>query len=286
MNNPLISTSLKPAHGSMMAAAIGLLTAYHPLLQAEEDLRAKTQNPIGSLIAVPLENNFDFGADNGEAYILSIQPIIPVRVGDWNLINRIIAPVIRVPGTIQGLPVLPQGGTEDENKSDSKWGLGDINYSLFLSPAEPGKIIWGVGPSLTLRTATSDLTGSGKWSAGPTAVVLIQPKPWSMGILGRQLWSFAGSHNRDSVSQFLVQPFANYNLDDGWFLFSDPTITANWKAGSGNRWTVPLGAGVGRLFKIGGQAINTRAGAFYNIEKPDRAPDWTIKFTLQFLFPK
>jgi hypothetical protein len=107
-----------------------------------------------------------------------------------------------------------------------------------------------------------------------------------MGILGRQLWSFAGSHNRDSVSQFLVQPFANYNLDDGWFLFSDPNITSNWKAGSGNRWTVPLGAGVGRLFKVGGQAINTRAGAFYNVEKPDGAPDWTIKFTLSFLFPK
>ena len=288
MNNPLhkFSTSLKPAYGSIMAAAIGLMTAFHPLLHAEEDLRAKTQNPVGSLISVPFENNFDFGADNGEAFVMNVQPVIPVRIGDWNLINRVIAPIIRVPGTISGLPVLPQGGTEDINKSSSKWGLGDINYSLFLSPAEPGKMIWGVGPSLTMRTATSDFTGSGKWSAGPTAVILMQPKPWSVGVLGRQLWSFAGSHNRDSVSQFLVQPFVNYNLDDGWFLFSDPTMTANWKAGSGNRWTVPLGAGVGRLFKIGGQAINTRAGAFYNVEKPDSAPDWTIKFTLQFLFPK
>lgn len=281
-----INTCLKPIRGFMMAAAIALTTAFHPPLHAEEDLRAKTQNPVGSLISVPLENNLDFGADNGEAYILNIQPVIPFRVGDWNLINRVIAPVIRVPGSIQGLPVLPQGGSDNDKKTDSRWGLGDINYSLFLSPAEPGKVIWGVGPSLTMRTATSDLTGSGKWSAGPTAVVLAQPKPWSIGVLGRQLWSFAGSRNRDSVNQFLVQPFVNYNMDGGWFLFSDPTITANWDADSGNRWTVPLGAGVGRLFKVGGQAINTRAGAFYNVEKPDGAPDWTIKFTLQFLFPK
>jgi hypothetical protein len=69
MNTALhkISTALKPAHGSMLAAAIGRMTAYHPPLHAEEDLRAKTQNPVGSLISVPLENNLDFGADNGEA---------------------------------------------------------------------------------------------------------------------------------------------------------------------------------------------------------------------------
>ena len=30
-----------------------------------DDLRAKTQNPVGSLYSVPLENNFDFGAPNG-----------------------------------------------------------------------------------------------------------------------------------------------------------------------------------------------------------------------------
>jgi len=277
---------LMKIHISIVSIAIALMAAFPPVLQAEEDLRAKIQNPIGNLISVPFENTFDFGANNGNAYILNIQPVIPVRVGDWNLINRFIAPVIRSPGTVQGLPSLPNPDTKDGNESDEKWGLGDINWSVFLSPAEPGKVIWGVGPSVTFRTATSDQTGSGKWSAGPTAVVLMQPKPWSVGILSRQLWSFAGSHNRDSVNQFLVQPFVNYNLDDGWFLHSDSLITANWKAGSGNRWTVPVGGGVGRLFKVGGQAIMTRGGAFYNVETPRGAPDWTIRFTLQFLFPK
>lgn len=42
--------------------------------QESDDLRAKTQNPVGSLYSVPLENNFDFGAPNGRAYILNIQP--------------------------------------------------------------------------------------------------------------------------------------------------------------------------------------------------------------------
>ncbi len=247
----------------------------------DEDLRAKTQNPVGSLISVPFENNLDFGAPHGTAYILNFQPVIPVAVGKWNLINRPILPIAYVPGFIAGTPGIPSGSA-----GDGAFGLGDLNYSVFVSPAEVGKIIWGLGPSLTLRTATDDQLGSGKWSAGPTAVVLTQVKPWSVGILARQLWSFAGDDGRADVSQFLIQPFVNYNFEGGWFLFSDPTITANWKAASGQQWTVPLGGGVGRLFNIGKQPVNMRLGVFGNVVRPDFAPKVALKFTVQLLFPK
>ena len=68
--------------------------------QESEDLRAKTQNPVGAMISVPLKNTFDFGAPNGTAYFLNIQPVIPVTVGDWNLINRVILPIISVDGLL------------------------------------------------------------------------------------------------------------------------------------------------------------------------------------------
>ena len=249
--------------------------------QGGEELRAKTQNPVGALISVPLKNTLDFGAPNGTAYFLNIQPVIPFTVGKVNLINRVILPIIHVPGSITGTPGIPEG-TDD----GSATGLGDINYSLFLSPAEPGKVIWGLGPSISLNTATQDQLGTGKWSAGPTAVALTQPKPWTVGALVRQLWSFAGDDDRSDVNQLLLEPFVNYNLDKGWYLISDMIITANWDADADNRWTVPLGAGVGKLFKIGKQPINTRLEAYGNAVKPDSAPDWNLSFTLQFLFPK
>ncbi len=44
--------------------------------------------------------------------------------------------------------------------------------------------------------------------------------------------------------------------------------------------------GVGRVFKIGQQAINSRLEAYYNVVNPDAAPDWSVSFTFQFLFPK
>ncbi len=102
----------------------------------------------------------------------------------------------------------------------------------------------------------------------------------------RHLWSFAGDEDRSDVNQSLIEPFINYNLDDGWFLITDMVITANWEASSGNQWTVPIGGGVGRVFKIGKQAINSRLEVYYNVEKPDAAPDYSISFTWQFLFPK
>jgi hypothetical protein len=80
---------------------------------ADEDLRAKTQNPVGSLISVPFENNVDFGAPNGTAYVLNFQPVVPVTVGNWNLINRPILPIAYVPGFIGGVPGLPSGSEGD-----------------------------------------------------------------------------------------------------------------------------------------------------------------------------
>jgi hypothetical protein len=249
--------------------------------QGGGDLRAAVQNPVGAMYSLPFKFTFDYGAPNGEASFLNIQPVIPITVGDWNLINRIIAPLIDSPGEVAGTPGIP-----NPIEGDGATGLGDINYSLFLSPAKPKGAIWGIGPSITLPSASDKELGSEKWSTGPTGVVLFQPKWGTIGGLVRQLWSFAGDSDRDDVNQSLFEPFVNYNLSEGWYLIADIVITANWEASSSNTWTVPLGGGVGKLFKIGDQAMNARTEAYYNIEKPDGAPDWQWGFTLQFLFPK
>jgi hypothetical protein len=135
------------------------------------DLRAAVQNPISSLYSLPFKFQFDYGADNGEASFLNIQPVLPVTIGDWNFVNRIIAPLIDTPGQVTGTPQMPT-----PIPGNGATGLGDINYSLFLSPVKSGKVIWGAGPSISLPTATDKQLGSEKWSAGPTAVFLTQPK--------------------------------------------------------------------------------------------------------------
>lgn len=160
-----------------------------------EDLAAKTQKPVGAMYSLPFKFTFDYGANNGEATFLSIQPVIPITVGNWNLINRVIMPLIDTPGPISETPEIP-----NPVQGDGASGLGDINYSVFVSPAEPGKVIWGIGPSLMMDTATDNELGSGKWSAGPTAVVLIQPKPWTLGMRCRNNRFFPQPREVGSVS--------------------------------------------------------------------------------------
>ncbi|MGE5777793.1 MAG: neuromedin U [Hyphomicrobiales bacterium] len=247
-------------------------------------LAKAAQNPIANMISLPFQNNtfFGVGPDEKTANVLNIQPVYPTSIGDWNIITRTIVPLIYVPDLTAGLPELP---SQDREKSE--FGLGDINFSAYLSPATSGELIWGIGPSITLDSATSRELGSGKYSAGPAAVVVWTPKPWVVGTLVRQLWSFAGDTDRKSVSQLLIQPFVNYNFGEGWYAVSAPIMTANWQAKrSADTWLVPLGGGFGKIFRIGSQPMNVNVQGFRMVESPKYGPDWEARFQLQFLFPK
>ena len=75
-------------------------------------------------------------------------------------------------------------------------------------------------------------------------------------------------------------------MTDSWYLTTSPIINANWEANSDNRWTIPLGGGFGKIFRIGKQPMNAQVHAYYNVEKPQFGADWTLRVQLQFLFPK
>ena len=98
------------------------------------------------------------------------------------------------------------------------------------------------------------------------------------------LWSVAGDSDRTDYNRLKVQPFANYNLEDGWFLVSAASIGADWKAASNERWTIPVGGGVGRVFRLGRQVVNAQMLAFHFVAKPDFGPDWTIRLQVQLPF--
>ena len=237
------------------------------------DLAKAAQNPVGDLISLPFQNNmnFDVGPADRTQNVLNIQPVWPIALSkNWNFITRTIVPVISQPAP----------GSERTN------GLGDINFTGFFSPKQPGKIIWGVGPTLVFPTATDDVTGTDKWSAGPSVVVLTMPGQWVIGALVSNVWSFSGDDERADVNSFLMQYFVNYNLPDGWYLTSSPIITANWEAESGEQWTVPFGGGIGRVFRIGRQPINMQTQVFYNVETPTNGAKWQWRLQVQLLFPK
>ena len=134
-------------------------------------------------------------------------------------------------------------------------------------------------------TATDNVLGADKWGLGPSVVLLTMHGPWVVGSLFSNVWSVGGSGDAD-VNVFTWQYFINYNLSNGWYLTSSPLITANWEARSKDTWTIPVGGGFGKIFRIGPQPVNAQIQAFSNVEKPKFGADWTLRLQLQFLFPK
>jgi hypothetical protein len=161
---------MKAILGSL-AVAIALALASTAVAQEQpnaeekstEDLAKAAQNPVANLISVPFQfqSNFGVGPYHQPQGVLNIQPVIPITINDdWNLITRWVTPVIAQPR------LSPTNGRE--------FGLGDLNPSFFLSPSKPsdGGIIWGVGPTLLLPTATDQTLGNHRWGAGPSAIAV------------------------------------------------------------------------------------------------------------------
>lgn len=243
---------------------------------SKEELAKLAQNPVANLVSIPIQNdfNYNYGPHNGNQYVGNFQPVIPFSPTEsWNVITRTIVPVIHQPW------LGPDFG--------DTWGMGDIQFTAFLSPTKPTSgIIWGVGPIVQLPSGTDNSTTAGKWAAGPSAVALRMDGHWVYGALVNYLSSFAGQEDRGAVSQWTIQPFINYNLYDGWYLSASPIITADMMAESSQQWTVPLGGGVGKIVHLGKLPMNLQLQGFYNVEHPDVGPEWSVRLQVQILLPK
>jgi hypothetical protein len=76
-------------------------------------------------------------------------------------------------------------------------------------------------------------------------------------------------------------------MGDGWFLTSVPIITAMWDQESKDRWTVPLGGGFGKGFKLGNLPISATAQAYYNVVTPETTGEtWQLRLQAQIFFPR
>jgi hypothetical protein len=277
---PIKSGSGVQHHARHLLGMLCIFVAIHHSAPANAEdspeIAKQAQNPIASLISVPFQNNATFGVGENSRVqdSLLIEPVVPFRLtSDWNLITRTIVPLIDQPTLAPGLG----------NVS----GLGDVQLSLYMSPAKPfGGLIWGLGPSFSFATASDRSLGTGKNSAGLSTALLTIQGPWLVGVLITDVASIGGQDDRKSVHQFLMQPFVDYNFSHGWYLASSPIITADWKATSGNKWTVPVGGGGGKILHIGRQAVNAYVQAFDDVVRPHEGGTWTLRLQVQLLFPK
>jgi hypothetical protein len=252
---------------TVLAFAVSNPVAAQP---SANDLAQKAANPIADLMSIPLQLNNDLGLGEFDRTrnVLNIQPVIPLAGG--RVITRTILPIVWLPD------ITAESGTYSS-------GLSDILLTAFYVPGT-GSLMWGLGPVVEFPTG-GEKRGTQKWSLGPSVVALAQPGAWTLGLLANNVWSVAGSSDRDDVSKGLIQYFIVRQLGNGWYVNSAPIITVNWNAEEDQKWVVPFGLGAGRLVFAGKLPVNTQVGAFYNVVKPDIGPDWQFRVQVQVLLP-
>ena len=256
-------------------SAVSMLLVLPPpaAAQTADELAKQTQNPIASLISVPLQGNWDFGLGDRDAtgLLFNFQPVVPFPISpSTNIVLRIIMPLTSQPGTASD-------GTRIN-------GMGDILSTAFFSPSKASRIIWGAGPVVLLPTATNNTLGTEKFAVGPSAVVLMQPGKWTVGLLFNHLWSTSGANDRPDVNQTFLQPFANYNLGGGLAVGANVEASANWKADE--TWTVPLHLSVSKVTLLGKRPVNLALAAGPVLASPSGGASWRFRLAATFLFPR
>lgn len=267
--------------GILQAGLWILLLLASPLLRAQQtadEERDLARNPLADAIKLPIGESiaFEAGSYNRIANSLQLLPIIPVHISDnWLLLPRIVT----TPLAYQPDATRSSGGSI---------GLGDTIATVFLTPARPGKLVWGVAPSLLIPTSTNSNLGFGKWGLGPSVGALVQPAWGSFWIAVQNLWSLPGNSQRSPVNLMIIETSFSYNLPHDWYLTTNPTINADWTQTGGDRWLVPCGGGVGRTFNMGRQAVDLNLALYYNPVRPARelSPKWQMSLQFTLLYPR
>lgn len=241
-------------------------------LSQKDQLAKQLQNPLANLISVPFQGNYDVGFDpaEGERFLLNIQPVVPMSISeDWNLIGRIILPII--------------SQTDVFGESGNQSGLGDALITAFFSPKQPtsGGIIWGVGPAFQIPTATDIVLGTEKFSIGPSAVGLTQIGGFTVGALVNHLWSVAGSSKRADINNSFIQPFIAKNFQGGYALAINTEFLQDWKKKDSNGTINIMGS---KVVAFGEQKIQFLIGPRIPYGNANDA-GWGIRGGFVLLFP-
>ena len=241
------------------------------ITESKASIAAQANNPLANMRAFNLHNYY-IGEQTGtgeSADQFWLRYAMPFKLGgDW---------LLRASLPINSFPVAAGGSRET--------GIGDLNvFAAYLFDTGNPALSFGFGPEIVAPTATKDALGSGKWSAGFANILFdARSKKVQYGYLLTWVGSFAGEDNRADVSSGAFQPFGMYQLGKGTYLRTTGIWTYDFET---NNYSVPIGFGIGKIFKKGKTVYNAFIEPQWSVA--DKGPGWPewqvfIGFNMQFM---
>ena len=282
-----------------------------------EQMSALMDNPLGNVAMFFNQYDFyrmenpEFNKKKNQSVYTSILQFPKKLTDDWNLINRLVFTVPSVPldqdkiddFSLPSGPSIPGPGNPIQDGpggvapvdlfNGRTTGLGDSYYVALFSPNEGikheggGSSVWGVGFDLAMPTATEDILGTGKWSAGPSALYAYLGPKWKLGGLVQHYNDFAGPSDRDDVNLTNLQYLWYFSINETMSIGAMPNIIVNWEQDNDNRWTVPLGIGINKTFQLGKVPVRVGLEYHYSVVQPDDTvgADWDVRFYIAPALP-
>jgi hypothetical protein len=282
-----------------------------------EQMSALMDNPIGNVAmmfnqvdAYKMEDPISGTTANQFNYMALFQ--FPKKLNEnWNLINRVVLNVPSVPldqGKIDDFDPPPASGINDDYGTGTgdnpitdpgnglplpidlfdgrETGFGDTYYVGLFAPNDPvklsngAKFLWGVGFDIGMDTASENVLGTGKWSAGPSALAVYMGEKLKAGALVQHYWDFAGDDDRNDVNMTNIQYLYYWSLDEVTSIGAGPNFIINWEQDKDNRYTLPVGIGINRTFQFGKVPVRMGLEYFHTVVEPDDivASDWSVRF--------
>ena len=264
-------------------------------------------NPLGNVAmwlnqvdVVTLENDAFPGITKNKTTYMGILQFPKGISENWNIINRVVYSIVSQPlddnkisnvGDFNSIITPPGGftGPPIQILQGRTTGFGDMYYVGLFSPKIPikhetgGNSVWGLGFDLGFPTASSDVLGTGKWTAGPSALYAYLGPKWKLGVLWQQYFDYAGDSDRSDVNLSNIQYFYYYSITDTVSLWAGPNILIDWEQDdSSNRYSVPVGLGANTTVNFGKVPVRFVLEVHKYVIRPDTipAPDWDFRFIL------
>ncbi len=247
-------------------------------MSAAEEMARKLADPLANIRAILFENDVFFfdsenGKNRGETYSFKLTPVWAIDVEDkgYSVIPRAVIPLN---GRFRSI-------TDNFGRI---WGLGDITLQVFVAPKTESSWKWGIGPQFSFKTSSQPQLGGIGNGIGLSGVFVGNlSSQISLAVLVGNTWSSDGKYSIATIQPFLVYHFKSV---PGLYINYQQTTTINWKA-EGTKVNLPLGAGIGRSWTLSdrGHGFDFNFGIYFFPIRSDRAPLWSLKFSIGFVLP-